>query len=624
MSNIIEFANRLRDQIDIVHVIEGYLPLRRSGINLKGLCPFHREKTPSFTVNTSKQMFRCYGCGEFGDVIKFVQKVERVEWMDALRMLCDRYKIAMPEMRGGTRTPGQDELREKLHQVNHTAVDYFMKTLAKAMADPACETAQYCQRRGLDADTVKRFQIGLAPDSWTAFHDFARSAGFERDTLVTAGFVIHNQESNRFYDRFRRRLIFTICDNLARPIAFGARVFHAGAAPEEPKYVNSPETPLYRKGQQLYALHLARETIAREGRALIMEGYMDVIRAHQHGFTNAVATCGTSLTDEQARGLRKLCGEVVFAYDGDEAGQKAMLRGSEILLEHDLKVRIIALPANHDPDSFLAAEGPDAFRALVDEAADLIDYFLRVSIARFDRRTVEGKVQIVEALLPLLRKVANAVARSEYIRHTALLAGVDEASVLRRLRDLDERASGRLREQVAASAPTNMGGEGAPRERYLLKLAVEMPELRPLLNQVDPEWLTDPCVRRWFTTLCPPENDPNGPALSWNSIIDSCKDETDAQILSTIALDENYPISDCTEELKNILARLQHRHERRKRDELSRLVGEYELMPRPDGEDDPSSNLRKQMDDTRTNMRDLGHLYHATAPTPSLLRKPRR
>ncbi len=624
MSNIIEFANRLRDQIDIVQVIEGYLPLRRGGINLKGLCPFHREKTPSFTVNPAKQMFRCYGCGEFGDVIKFVQKVERVEWMDALRLLCDRFKIPMPELRGGTRVPGQDELREKLHQVNHTAVEFFMKTLATALADPDCETAQYCQRRGLDAETVKRFHLGLAPDSWTAFHDFARSSGFERDTLVTAGFVIHNQESNRFYDRFRRRLIFTICDNLARPIAFGARVFHAGAAPEEPKYVNSPETPLYRKGQQLYALHLAREAIARDGRALIMEGYMDVIRAHQHGFTNAVATCGTALTDEQARGLRKLCTEVIFAYDGDEAGQKAMLRGSEILLEHDLKVRIMALPPDHDPDSFLAAQGPDAFRALVDGAADLIDFFLRVSIARYDRRTVEGKVQIVEAMLPLLRKVPNAVARSEYIRHTALMAGVEEASVLRRLRDLDERASGRLREQVAAAAPTNQGGEGAPRERYLLKLAVEMPQLRPLLNQVDPEWLTDPCVRRLFCSLCGTEYDPNVPPPTWNSLIDACEDETDAHTLSAIALDENYPISDCTEELQNILARLEHRHQRKKRDQLRLLIGEYELMPPQIGEENLATPLCNQMDEARHTMRDLGHLYHSTNPTPSLLRKPHR
>ena len=196
--------------------------------------------------------------------------------------------------------------------------------------------------------------------------------------------------------------------------------------------------------------------------------------------------------------------------------------------------------------------------------------------------------------------------------------------MLRRLRDLDERASGRLREQVAASAPTNLSGEGAPRERYLLKLAVEMPQLRPLLNQVDPEWLTDPCVRRWFCSLCGSEYDPSVPPATWNSIIDGCKDEADAQVLSAIALDENYPISDCTEELQNILARLEHRHQRLKRDQLSRLVGEYELMPPPDGEEDPSTNLRKQMDDTRTNMRDLGHLYHATSPTPSLLRKPRR
>lgn len=609
MTNIIEFADQLCSRIDIAQVVEGYTQLRRFGRNMKGLCPFHREKTPSFTVSEEKQIFHCFGCGEGGNVIRFVQKIERVEWIEAVRMLSDRYKIPMPEYRRGEAVPGQDELKAKLHEVNRTAAEFFTRTLEAAMASPDAEIAGYARRRGIDAETVRRFSLGLAPDSWNAFLDAGRRAGFERDTLVTAGFVIHNRDADRFYDRFRKRLVFTICDGLGRPIAFGARVYAANAAADEPKYVNSPETPLYRKGQHLYALHLARETIQRDGCALVMEGYMDVIRAHQHGFTNAVATCGTALTDEQARSLKRLCREVLFVYDGDEAGQKAMLRGCETLLEHDFRVRVVGLPDDHDPDSFLVAEGAEAFAGRMRDARDAVDFFLHSAAARHNLRTVEGKVQVIEQVLPLLRKVANAVARAEYVRRAALFAGVDESSVLRRMRDQDERAPSRLREQVAAAAPAP-GGIAC--ERHLLRVAVEQPALGGILaGRLDPDWLADDLVRRWFTRW---RGITTGEAVTWDTLLAACDDEADARFLRALALEDAHPLADTEEDLACILSRIEFDHRRRRHMEIARLMAEYGGTPDSAPDDDPCAPLTRELDQARDTMRILGQQYLNAPP----------
>ena len=379
MSSLSEFVERLKAQIDIAQVVGEHVPLKRSGTTLKGLCPFHREKTPSFTVNTAKQIFHCFGCGKGGDVITFVREIERLDFVEAVKVLAERHGIPVPTFgRDGGSEVTRTE-RDRQHQLTREAAAFFSRHLAQALRDPASEIAQYLQRRQIPAAMAERFLMGLAPDAWSGLLDYVTRTGYEREFVASAGLAIHNEEKGRFYDRFRKRLIFTICDSLGRPVAFGGRVYASDAAPDEPKYINSPETSLYRKGQHLYALHLAKERIIAEQRALLMEGYMDVLRAHQHGFTNAVATCGTALTDDQARVLKKYAREVVFVYDGDAAGQAAMLRGTEILLEHELGIRIVVLPDNHDPDSFLLAHGADAFRTALDTATDFLACLLYTS-----------------------------------------------------------------------------------------------------------------------------------------------------------------------------------------------------------------------------------------------------
>ncbi|MGI8908549.1 MAG: DNA primase [Candidatus Sumerlaeaceae bacterium] len=557
MSAILEFADKLRSHVDIVDVVGRYVDLRRGGVNLKGLCPFHREKTPSFTVSAAKQIFHCFGCNEGGDVIKFMQKVERLEWIESVKLLAQQYNLPMPELRrdGASSAAHQDE-KEKLLAVTKMAAEFFASILQKEASSTGTDAANYLEHRALDPTLVKRFQLGLAPDAWNDLMDNARRTGYERDTLVSAGLVIHNQTSQRFYDRFRKRLIFPIHDPLGRAIAFGGRVYASDAAPDEPKYVNSPETPLYHKGQALYALHLAKDEIARSGKALLMEGYMDVIRAHQHGFTTAVATCGTALTDEQARTLKRFCSEVVFVYDGDEAGRKAMLRGCEILLEQGFTLSIVGLPGDHDPDSYLQKEGADAFRAQVAAARNFVDFFLEDATLRFDRKSPEGKVRIVEALLPLLKRVGKSIAQNEYVRRVADFLAIDDALIIRQLSDANPRNLETLRKAVEEQSTDSR------LERTLLRLAVESTTARQkVLERIQPDWLRHHNIRKWLERL----RDTTAEEVTWDYLFEHADDDVEAAFLRALALaEEPFDASDRT--LDNVAARLRinyvHQHNR--------------------------------------------------------------
>lgn len=598
MSALIEFANRLRNQIDIVTVVEAYVQLRNAGTNLKGLCPFHREKTPSFTVSPAKQIFHCFGCAEGGDVIKFVQKAERLDWMDAVRWLSDKFRIPMPELSSSRRNEGERDARERLLAINAFAQRYFAELLQETLKPNKAEIAQYVVSRGLTPQLLTTFGVGLAPDAWNNLLDSARKAKFERDEVVGAGLVIHNQNANRHYDRFRNRLIFPVCDGSGRPIAFGGRVYAKSASPEEPKYVNSPETAVYKKGEHVYALHLAKEAIVREKRALLMEGYMDVIRAHQHGFTNAVASCGTALTDEQARTLKKYCGEIAFAYDGDDAGQKAMLRGTEVLLDHEFSVKIVALPGDHDPDSFIAKEGADAFRTAVETARDFFTYFRDRAARQFDRNSVQGKVQIVEFMLPLLRKVRNAIARSTYIQQLSEFLHVEQGLIQRQLSERNPHSIERLREQMQ-----HADGNESRIERILLKTAIEGggAARQVILENVEPEWLQNSKARQWFTHCRSLMGDDQ---LCWDMLLSYCSDDSEAGFLRQLALDDSEPLPEGDHNLEHVIARLRFNHHRRHTHVLAQQITEFYHQQ----QEDQAFSLSREID-SHTPVRGINNQY---------------
>lgn len=620
MSEILDHADRLRAVVDIGALVGRYVELRRAGVNMKGLCPFHREKSPSFTVHPGKGIFHCFGCGKGGDAIKFLMEIEHLEWIEAVKLLSEQHGMELPERpRGGDGHQAGDrdrerEERDRLKEITRMAAEGFQRRLAAAMGDPATEAATYMAKRGLGPADAARFGLGLAPDGWTETLETLRAAKFPDDAAVTAGLAIRNVEKNRLYDRFRRRLMFPIHDNLGRPIAFGGRVFASDAAPDEPKYVNSPETPLYRKGQLLYALHLAKDAIARSRRALVMEGYMDVIRAHLAGFTEAVATCGTALTEEQARQLRRLADEVVFVYDGDEAGQKAMRRGTEILLEQGFEVRVLDLPAGDDPDSFLRTKGPEAFGRLVTGARPFLEVFLRESARRHGTRTADGKARVGDDVLPLVRRVKNPIAAADHARQVAEFLDVDVSVIQRTLAAGNKPASGAAARPGPGSGGSGGSGGGGPeivaiaggasapvavalsgpvvlpplRDLQTLRLLFESAAARAaLLGLLAPEGFEDPRAGWWLDRLrllvvespecfdCP---DP-----LYDRLTPLCEHDSDHALLRVVSMDAE-PIDETDRTLKHVVARMQRAAIRRGAERMRREM--QRSGPRHDDEDD--------------------------------------
>ncbi len=423
----------IRAGVDIVDFIGPFVNLRKAGANWKGLCPFHGEKTPSFMVNPKKGIFHCFGCGVGGDIFGFLMRQDRLSFPEAVRALAKTAGVTLPEERGGQ--PG-DSGREELFRVMDLAARFY----AEALWKPAGERARkYLDERGIDPDLAKRFGLGAAQDAWDRLLDFMKAEKVAEDTLVAAGLAIQRENRSGCYDRFRNRLLFSIRDLQSRVVAFGGRAF----GDEQPKYLNSPETPLYTKGNLLYAADTARETMRAKNRALIVEGYVDCLMAHQHGFTETVAALGTAFTPAQLALLRRYCDEVVTFFDADAAGQKAAERAEELLDPTTggvawavnrsggfdgggaLRVKVALLPAGHDPDTFLRAEGAAAFAERVAGARSLLSYVLERTIRSSEATGQRGRANAFARVALMLSKVTDAEEAAVLSREAAVRLGVD-------------------------------------------------------------------------------------------------------------------------------------------------------------------------------------------------------
>jgi DNA primase len=423
----------IRAGVDIVDFIGRFVNLRKAGANWKGLCPFHGEKTPSFMVNPKKSIFHCFGCGVGGDIFGFLMRQDRLSFPEAVRALAKSAGVTLPEERGGQ--PG-DSGREELFRVMDLAARFY----AEALWKPGGERARkYLDERGIDPDVAKRFGLGFAPDAWERLLEFMKAEKVAEDTLVAVGLAIQRENRAGCYDRFRNRLLFTIRDLQSRVVAFGGRAF----GDEQPKYLNSPETPLYTKGNLLYAADAARETMRTKNRALIVEGYVDCLMAHQHGFTETVAALGTAFTPAQLALLRRYCDEVVTFFDADAAGQKAAERAEELLDPTSggfawsvnrsgafdgagtLRVKVALLPAGHDPDTFLRAEGAAAFAERIAGARSLLSYALERTIRGSEGTGQRGRANAFARVALMLSKVADAEEAAALSRDAAVRLGVD-------------------------------------------------------------------------------------------------------------------------------------------------------------------------------------------------------
>jgi DNA primase len=457
------FVEEVRRTADIVRVISEHVPLRKMGTSWKGLCPFHQEKTPSFNVRSDPAVFHCFGCGEGGDVFKFMMLHERVAFPEAVETLARRFGVPVPETRAEA-GPERKE-REELLSVLAAAAEHYTRHF---WGPTGTRAREYLLGRGFQKETLERIRAGAAVESW---HDLleALRRSFPLPALLTAGLVL--QKDSRAYDRFRNRAVFPILNEGGRVVGFGARSLDGS----EPKYLNSPESPVYQKSRVLYGLNWAKDPIRREGRAVLMEGYLDVARALEAGVGEAVATCGTALTSGHARLLRRYTERVVVNFDQDAAGQRAARKSLDLLLDEGLKVHVVELPAGHDPDSFLKAEGGDAYRRRLELAPPYMEWLIRQAAAENDTRTPEGKAAFLNALLPSLTRVESAVERAAWLPAIVERGRLDDRAAREEVRRA--LAAGKTQVQLpapreaATAAPTR--AVLLPAERLLLGLVLQ-------------------------------------------------------------------------------------------------------------------------------------------------------
>src|SRR3981081_183144 len=455
------FADRVKQQADIVRVVGEYVRLKKTGKDFSGLCPFHQEKTPSFTVSPIKQIFYCFGCGKGGDVYNFVMDMEKCEFPEAVKMVAEKCGIAIPRQK--QRSPEErkeNQQRSVLVEMHREAQTFFVKQL-QGTAEGKLARA-YLEDRGLDKAIIDRFGIGYAPSGGDVLLRHLK-AKYAEKLLAESGLISRGEGGGRLFDRFRRRITFPIANESGKIVAFGCRAL----GDDQPKYLNSPETPIYSKSNVLYHLDRAKEALRRADFAVLVEGYMDAIAVACAGVSNVVASCGTSLAEPQMKLLGRFTKRVIVNYDPDTAGQAATERSIAILLEQDFEVRVLALPGKADPDKFIREHGTDAYIKLIKESPPYVDYLI-ARARHMDLSTGEGKLRAVNFLLPYVQKIPNRIWRSEWATRIAQQLRLDEP-VLRAA--LSKAAAERRSE--GKTKPELVGRAAKPVERQLIRMLSE-------------------------------------------------------------------------------------------------------------------------------------------------------
>ncbi len=592
----------IRAGVDIVDLVGRFVNLKKAGVNWKGLCPFHAEKTPSFMVNPKKGIFHCFGCGVGGDVFGFLMRQDRLSFPEAVRALARQAGVSLPDDRsGGTGDSG----REELLRVMELASQFYREMLG----NPAGERArEYLERRGIDPEVARRFGLGYAPDAWEALTGFMRTEHVTDEPLVTAGLAIARDTRAGVYDRFRGRLMFPIHDAQGRVVAFGGRAF----GDEQPKYLNSPETPLYTKGNLLYAVDLARDTMRERRRALLVEGYVDCLMAHQHGFTETVAALGTAFTPAQLRLLHRYTSEVVTFFDADAAGQKAAERAEELLEPTDagatwgvnrsgsfdssgaLKVKVALLPAGHDPDTFLRESGAPAFEERIGAARSLLAYALDRAIGDTTSGARARTHGFARAAL-LLAKVNDAEEAAMLSREAAVKLGVDPTQLW--------IESQRL--QAALRRPTTPAVAASPRpgpavpDRDLVTLLLRALDGRQaLLPMIEDADIEHEPLRAIVEALR------RRPDATAESLMVELADESARGLLASLLVEEREP-GDDQASIAQFQARLERKARLKRMRALARTIAETQAAPGGDSHlDDELRSL--EQDSRHVHLRALG------------------
>lgn len=524
-------------RVDITEIIAGYIPVKKAGRNFRALCPFHHEKTPSFMVSPDRQIYHCFGCGEGGNVFNFIMQYEHLEFLEAVQMMAAKAGVSLPE--SSSPDSKKESLNTQLYQINELACLFYESTLRTPEAAVA---RKYAVSRGFSEEFCRRFRIGYASERWDGLINYLRSKDVSLALMEKAGLVI-SKEGGGYYDRFRGRLIFPIFDVKSRVVAFGARKFLEAKGEKEvesPKYINSPETFIYIKGKHLYGLNFSRDAIHKKDLVVVVEGYLDFLTPFSAGFEPIVASSGTALTLDQIRLIKRYSHNVVMIYDGDEAGQMAMLRVLDSFIEEELNVKLVSLPDGLDPDSFVRQNGIESFRQQVQAALPIFDFKLNILKHRFDAHQIEGKAKIASEMLLSLSKFKNALIKTEYVRKLAGELQVNEEALFEELKKVKLEKNPDVSVKVAQEVPIN------PTEKLLIKLMLDESRLIERLRQeLEPADFMDTQAARIVQAMF--ELSAQGKILETSSLLEHLGDAHTRKILCESAL---MPEVDYTEKEK--------------------------------------------------------------------------
>jgi len=577
---------QIRAASDIVDIIGSYVPLKKNGANFTALCPFHKEKSPSFNVNPHKQIFHCFGCHKGGDVFTFVKDYENIGFMDAVRRLAERAKIPLEF----ENTPGAQEsrhLKDQLLDVHEQLTTRWQNCLANEAAGQLAR--DYLTKRGVSGDAIKLFRIGAAPELWDDTVNWAKSKNFPLETVEQAGLIIKKEETGRHYDRFRGRLMFPICDEQGRVVGFSGRVLSGDE--KTAKYVNSPETPIFTKSKIFFGLDKSKRAILDAGFAIICEGQLDLIACFTNGVQNIVAPQGTAFTESHARIIKRYANEVVLCFDSDNAGQNAIVRSLDHLLASGLAVRVAVVPAPHDPDSFIKANGGRAFNELIQNAEGFFDYYLNRLCATNEINSDKGRLVILKSMAEAVHKTGNSVLVDTYAQKTALRLAVPPESVRAEFKKNptshaapreSEEDSFETAEPVAEAAPPSS------LEFHLLKLLLSQDEFVPWAAlHLDVNWISHPDVRQIVDLrLAAQEHE------TWHNLaefLDSCE-SAEQRSLITEAVAEDRKIPNPETQLADMTLKLRNQFFDRQIGALTQKISQPQLT-----DDEKVALLREQM-----------------------------
>ncbi|MBS0155778.1 MAG: DNA primase [Nitrospira sp.] len=589
-----EIKNRIRDRVDIADVVGQHVSLRRAGQNLVGLCPFHQEKSPSFSVSSSKQMFYCFGCKAGGDVFAFLSKMTGATFPEVLRELGDKVGIAIEE---SLTERGQRGQAHRIEEMNQAALTWFQSNLR----DPSlgATAREYLVRRGIQQSTVEAFRLGVSSSDWEGLCKVLSRKGFSASDGMTAGLITPRSNGNGYYDKFHGRLMFTITDLRKRVVGFGGRVLGDGM----PKYLNSPDTPLFKKGQTLFAFDQAREAIVRTKTVIVVEGYFDAIALHQAGLTHTVATLGTALTAEHVQTLRRFAERVILLFDPDTAGVRAALRGLDLFVNSGLSVKVVTLPAGEDPDTFIRKSGVDAFAQLEAIAPSLLDYALNHTIDQADPSSLESRIRSVDEVLRILQKSEHPIERQERMRMVAERLRINEVRLIERYPVLSvQPKSGAVPPRVQSAQEISLTTlfKGLPEERDLLLLLLQG-KLSPAdVRRLKPESFTLASGRK-LIEIALTHLEPGG-GLGLRAVLDEAMEDSDCGAIATeLSMREDY-FDDVPAHIQACLDNL----DRKRTEHVLRDLIERLKTAEREGRADEAGTLNVQINEVR--MRKAGTL----------------